>query len=85
MKIIRITESQYKRFLESADLNQAPSFNGKNKEYYGSETTIGQNITDANGDIKRSKPLSSDDFADMQTTQNYWFQGIRHQTPPINK
>lgn len=76
-KIIWINEKQYKWLIERNTDNSAPNFDGKAEEYNDSETTITSNVTDSNGDIKNGKPITTDDFADTQVSQNYWMQGVR--------
>ena len=73
-----MTESQYKRLLEANAANNAPNFNGKQQEYTGSETTVSANVTDLSGNLKRGKPVSSDDLADTMSIQNYWYQSPRN-------
>lgn len=78
MKIINITEAQYKKLLEANFENSAPNFNGKQQEYNDSETTVTSNVTDLSGNLKRGKPVSSDDLADTMSVQNYWYQSPRN-------
>ena len=76
-KTIYITEDQFRRLIEGTLDNSAPDFDGKQEEYNDSETSITANITDRNGELKRSKPTDTDDFAKTQVPQNYWLMGVR--------
>lgn len=74
MRIIRLTEEQYKMLIEGNYENAGPNFNSKQQDYTGSETTVTSNVTNSNGELERGKPVSTDDLADTMTTQNYWYQ-----------
>lgn len=77
MKKIKINENQLKILIEGNNSTEAPSFNNKFPEYNDSETLTTANVTKADGDITMGKPMTSDDFADTQVSQNYWYQGVR--------
>lgn len=74
---IIINERQFRKLIEGNIENTAPDFEGKQEEYNDSETSITTNVTDRNGDVKRGKPFNTDDYANTQISQNYWFQGLR--------
>lgn len=72
MKIIRLTESQLKRLVES---EMAPNFNGGTvKEYPGSEVSTTTTVTDSDGNPKFGKPRNTDRaLADTLTPQCGWW------------
>ena len=76
-KTLIITEEQYRMIVEGNIDNEAPNFDGKQQEYNDSETSVTQNVTNNLGKVKRGKPITTDEFADDQITQNYWLQGVR--------
>lgn len=72
MKIIKLTESQFKNLLEANGVN-APNFNGGDiKKFPGSEVSTSSNVTSQDGEIEYGKQPTSDEIAKIQTIQNYW-------------
>ena len=77
MKVIKLNESQFQRLIEGN--NEAPSFNnGDIKEYPGSEISTTTTITNANGDTEYGEQPTSDEFANQQTTQNYYASSMKN-------
>ena len=72
MKIIKLTESQFKTILEANGV-VAPNFDGGDlKEYPGSEVSTTANVTNHDGELEYGHMPTSDEFAKTQTIQNYW-------------
>lgn len=79
MKIIKLNESQFQRIFEGNTNGNVPSFNGGDiKEYPGSEVSTTSNITNSNGELEYGEQPTTDDFADQQTTQNYYANGLKN-------
>lgn len=75
MKIIKLTESQFKNLLEANGVS-APNFEGGDiKEFPGSEVSTTSNVTSQDGELEYGKQPTSDEFAKIQTIQNYWANG----------
>lgn len=77
MKKIKINEQQLKLIIEGNNNTEAPTFDNKFPEFNNSETSTTANVTKADGDITMGKPNTTDDFANTQVSQNYWYQGVR--------
>lgn len=72
MKLIKLTESQFKTLLEANGVS-APNFEGGDlKEFPGSEVSTTANVTNQDGELDYGKQPTSDEIAKMQTIQNYW-------------
>jgi len=77
MKVIKLNESQFQRLIEGN--NEVPSFNnGDIKEYPGSEISTTTTITNADGDTEYGEQPTSDEFANQQTTQNYYASTMKN-------
>jgi hypothetical protein len=77
MKIIKLTESQFQRVFEGKNI--APSFtDGDLKEYPGSEISTSSYITSTNGEKEYGVEPTTDDFANQQSTQNYYANGLKN-------
>lgn len=69
MKVIKLTESQFRRLFES---DSAPSFDGGDvKEYGGGENSTTATVHDSDGNPKYGHMPDTDDFADTQTYQGF--------------
>ena len=72
MKLIKLTESQFKTLLEANGVS-APNFEGGDlKEFPGSEVSTTANVTNQDGELEYGKQPTSDEIAKIQTIQNYW-------------
>lgn len=81
MKVIKLTESQFNTLLEANGVS-APNFDGGDlKEFPGSEVSTTANITNQDGELEYGKQPTSDEFAKMQTIQNYWANGSLRNKP----
>lgn len=79
MKIIKLQESQLQRLIESQGDSIAPSFNGGDmKEYPGSQVSTSTHITNSNGEKEYGEQPTTDKFANQQTTQNYYANGLKN-------
>lgn len=69
MRVIKLTESQFRRLFES---DSAPSFDGGDvKEYGGNEVGTTTTVHDSDGNAKYGHMPDTDEFADDQTYQGY--------------
>jgi hypothetical protein len=68
MKIIKLTESQFKSLLRE----KIGSLDSSVKEYPGSEVNTAPTVTDEDGEPTFGKQPTTDKFAKTQTIQNYW-------------
>lgn len=72
MKLIKLTESQFKTLLESNGAS-APDFKGGDlKEFPGSEVSTTANVTNQDGRLEYGKPIDTDMVQKTLTIQNYW-------------
>jgi hypothetical protein len=82
MKIIKLTESQFKTILEANGV-VAPNFDGGDlKEYPGSEVSTTANVTNQDGELEYGFMPTTDKYANTQTPQNYLANG-RLRTRPM--
>ena len=82
MKIINLNESQYSRLFESvtdSDFGESsvPEYDALDK------VEVQPTISDKNGSPKKARPMTSDDFADTQTPQQWGSIGGRHSSNTI--
>jgi hypothetical protein len=82
MKVINLNESQYNRLLESVTdqdfgTRTIPVYDGLDK------VELQPTITDKNGSPKKANPIDSDNFADMQTPQQWGSVGGRKSSNTI--
>ena len=82
MKIINLTESQFKRLFEDGGDSKFLDGNDTTKKF-GSEVSTQTVITDPEGDEKMSKPVNTDKFADMQSPQQWGSVGGRKSSNTI--
>ena len=81
MKLIKLTESQFKTLLEVNGVS-APSFEGGDlKEFPGSEVSTTANVTNPDGEPEYGKQPTTDEFGKMQTIQHYWANGSLRNRP----
>lgn len=79
MKIIKLQENQFQRIFEGDNKTIAPSFNnGDIKEYPGSEVSTSTHLTNSNDELEYGEQPTTDDFANQQTTQNYYATGLKN-------
>lgn len=72
MKLIKLTESQFKTLLEANGVS-APDFEGGDlKEYPGSEVSATANVTNQDGELEYGKPTDMDKIQKTLAIQNYW-------------
>ena len=82
MKIINLNESQYSRLFESVTdqdfgTSTIPEYDGLDK------VELQPTISDKNGSPKKSNPIDTDKFADMQTPQQWGSVGGRKSSNTI--
>lgn len=71
MKVIKLTESQFKKIIMFE--STVPSFNGGDlKEYPGSETSVTANVTNSDGEKEYGEPTDADKIQKKLAIQNYW-------------
>lgn len=82
MKVINLNESQYKRIFEGVTdsdfgTSTIPEYDGLDK------VELQPTISDKNGSPKKSNPIDTDKFADMQTPQQWGSVGGRKSSNTI--
>ena len=68
MKIIKLTESQFKSLLKE----KIGSLDNSVKEYNGSEVVTAPTVTDEDGEPTFGEMPTTDKYARTQAIQNYW-------------
>ena len=82
MKLINLNESQYNRLFEGSGDSQFLDGSDSTKRF-GAEVTNQALVTNKEGDDEYSRPLTSDDFADKQTPQQWGSVGGRKSSNTI--
>lgn len=82
MKVIKLSESQFQHLIKENSL--VPAFNGGDiKEYPKSEISTTTTITNNDGELEYGEQPTSDEFANQQTTQNYYASSMKN--PRLSK
>ena len=84
MKVIKLTESQFRRLLESD--NSVPSFDGGDVTEYnsGEKVTNSASVHDTDGNVEFGKQPDTDDVANQLSAQQWYANGTTNNNHALN-